>query len=293
MLQIAKRAGIATDARLLQRMFFGSFSLNKKAFYITMDEFLAFRNIALQNSNPQNPVSSQRFTGIETTKGSIIDNCTRDKSQDSAQTKPSTYPTTSTAPVISDSEADTSSLRDKLSRALKPEENSTLQKILASEDIEEVSSKLVVYTDGSSRGNGQANSRAGVGVFWGDDDPRNVSERLVGRQTNQRAEITAALRAIQTCGNDKAVLEVRTDSNYVIQSMTSWVHGWLKKGWKGVTNKDLFEELHNAVEKREGEVIWTHIRAHTGVYGNEMADKLANLGASKGLPSGANNKSPS
>lgn len=53
------------------------------------------------------------------------------------------------------------------------------------------SDSIVVYTDGSSRGNGQQGCQAGLGVFFGVNDPRNVSERLAGEpQTNQRAELT-------------------------------------------------------------------------------------------------------
>lgn len=51
------------------------------------------------------------------------------------------------------------------------------------------SDTLVIYTDGSARGNGKLGSQAGLGVFFGVNDPRNLSERLQGEQTNQRAEI--------------------------------------------------------------------------------------------------------
>ncbi|ORX86483.1 RnaseH-domain-containing protein [Basidiobolus meristosporus CBS 931.73] len=250
-----------------------------------MDEFLAFRNSAQQNQGiPETASTSVKRNWSGATEGKanyINDLLTQGKSDVAVYMTPAA-PTTKNSKNV-----ESVGLRQKLSKALKPEENSTLEKLLSSDDLEEANDpaqqKIVVYTDGSSRGNGQANPRAGVGVYWGDNDPRNVSERLEGRQTNQRAEITAALRAIQTSGDDKSVLEIRTDSNYVIQSMTQWVYGWLKKGWKGVTNKDLLQELHTAIQKREGKIIWTHIRGHTGVYGNEMADKLANLGTEKPL----------
>lgn len=53
---------------------------------------------------------------------------------------------------------------------------------------------LVVWTDGACQGNGRDGAVAGVGVWFGEDDPRNISEKLEGKQTNQRAELMAAIR---------------------------------------------------------------------------------------------------
>ncbi len=75
----------------------------------------------------------------------------------------------------------------------------------------------MVYSDGASRGNGTSHAKAGVGVFFGPDDSRNVCEPLPGPvQTNQRAEIMAAIRSLEMVLNHEDV-EVRTDSNYVVQ----------------------------------------------------------------------------
>ena len=66
------------------------------------------------------------------------------------------------------------------------------------------SDTLVIYTDGSARGNGKVGSQAGLGVFFGVNDPRNLSERLQGEQTNQRAEIMVSGHAldVQQLKND-------------------------------------------------------------------------------------------
>ena len=79
---------------------------------------------------------------------------------------------------------------------------------------------VVVYTDGACSNNGHANAKAGIGVWWGDNDPRNVSEPLAGRATNNRAEIWAAVKAINkaaeegydsiTVCSDRWVLSVRS-----------------------------------------------------------------------------------
>lgn len=78
-------------------------------------------------------------------------------------------------------------------------------------------SKLIVYTDGACTNNGKANAKAGVGVYFGDDSPYNISCRLLGTATNQRAEITAVLKAMQIVVDHGliargGVLEIHTDS---------------------------------------------------------------------------------
>lgn len=61
---------------------------------------------------------------------------------------------------------------------------------------------VVVYTDGACSNNGHANAKAGIGVWWGENDPRNISEPLTGRPTNNRAEIWAAVKAINQAADE-------------------------------------------------------------------------------------------
>lgn len=77
---------------------------------------------------------------------------------------------------------------------------------------------------------------------------------------------------------------VRTDSNLLIQSMTMWIKGWKKNGWKKrdntpVLNVDLVKQLDYLMNKIK--VRFEHVSAHVGIHGNEMADKLAREGAQK------------
>ncbi|KAG0262960.1 hypothetical protein DFQ27_002027 [Actinomortierella ambigua] len=157
-----------------------------------------------------------------------------------------------------------------------------------------VSDAIIAYTDGSSRGNGQEGCQAGIGVFFGVNDPRNVSERLpVAPDTNQRAELMAALRAIQVCGNETKPLEIRSDSHYTIQVASTWGPNWVKNGWRKsdgspVMNRDIIEPLMSTIEKRKGPIKWVYVQAHVGHFGNEMADRLANAGAI--MPRSANSE---
>ncbi len=70
-----------------------------------------------------------------------------------------------------------------------------------------------------------------------------------------------------------------------VLAMKSWVHNWKRNGWRTVQgevkNRDLFERLDSLVHSRSGATTFTHVRGHNGIYGNEMADKLANLGVMK------------
>lgn len=138
-----------------------------------------------------------------------------------------------------------------------------------------------IYTDGSCLGNGKARAIAGIGVYFGDNDTRNVSEPFtIGIRTNQRAEIYAVTRALQSVNANEHV-KIVTDSRYVIDSMTKWIHGWKKKNFKNVKNTDLLIELDKLIATRSGKTSFEHVYGHMGIHGNEMADKLAVAGSKK------------
>ncbi|KAM8832282.1 ribonuclease H1 isoform 2-T2 [Spinachia spinachia] len=122
---------------------------------------------------------------------------------------------------------------------------------------------VVVYTDGCCSNNGQKGARAGIGVYWGHDHPLNVAEPLQGRQTNQRAEVQAACKALeQAKENNIKKLVLYTDSKFTINGVTSWVKNWKLNGWRlksggPITNKDDFVQLDRL--NGELEVVWVNI----------------------------------
>ncbi|CAG8783544.1 32112_t:CDS:2 [Racocetra persica] len=136
-------------------------------------------------------------------------------------------------------------------------------------------------------GNGTKEAKAGIGVFYGDKDLRNLSERLSGeQQTNNRAEIYAVIRAIESCENKKKSLEIFTDSLHVINIIREWIEKWEKNGYmtsnnKPVRNQDLIRKLKKLIDSRIGSVKLTHVHGHQGNYGNEQADKLSKIGSFK------------
>lgn len=150
---------------------------------------------------------------------------------------------------------------------------------------------LRVYTDGSSLANGKVGSRAGVGVFFGDGDPRNVSERLEGEpQTNQRAELMAMLRALEIAPVGQAV-QIISDSQYSINCVTQWAVGWKKKGWvtatgEKVKNQDIIRAVLGKMEERTragGNTFFRWVKGHASDRGNVAADRLAVRGAKIGV----------
>ena len=132
---------------------------------------------------------------------------------------------------------------------------------------------LVVYTDGSSRGNGRNGAMAGYGVYW--DDPRyhhlNVSKQLEGDvQTNNRAELQAIISAVELAPDPDAPLQIYTDSRYAINAVTAWMPMWRKNGWvtstgNPVLNQDLIIKLDRVFAHRKTRPELVHVRGHSGI----------------------------
>ncbi|KAJ2338838.1 hypothetical protein GGF43_006792, partial [Coemansia sp. RSA 2618] len=152
------------------------------------------------------------------------------------------------------------------------------------------SSEFVVYTDGSCLRNGRHSARAGVGVFFGMSDHRNVSEPLPGaQQSSQRAEVAAIVVALWIISNDPsfdqfAVIRICTDSMYAIKSLTKWhiiwaLNGWLHANGARVEEQDLIEKAVKMTRVLRASLVFTHVHAHYGIEGNEQADQLAVQGA--------------
>lgn len=134
-----------------------------------------------------------------------------------------------------------------------------------------------IFTDGACSGN------PGPGG-WGALLRYGSKEReLFGGEpasTNNRMELTAVIRALDTLTRPMTV-HLHTDSTYVMQGITKWIHGWKKNGWRTsskepVKNADLWQVLEVSVMRHE--VKWHWVKGHAGHEGNERADALANKG---------------
>lgn len=138
-------------------------------------------------------------------------------------------------------------------------------------------STVTIYTDGACKGN------PGPGG-WGAFMTMNGAEKeLFGGEvetTNNRMELTAAIKALQTLHQPCEVI-LTTDSEYVMKGINEWMVNWKKRGWKTaakqpVKNVDLWKELDAAIQGHT--IKWLWVRGHTGDPGNERADQLANRG---------------
>jgi len=151
---------------------------------------------------------------------------------------------------------------------------------------------ISVYTDGACKNNGRPNAIAGIGVYFGDNDDRNVSERIAGNQTNNAAELSAIIRAcdILRCKiTDRVVVDIHTDSEYAIKCATTYGAKLKGKQWKNgkkvIPNLELVKQLHTIVSCSPN-IRFHHVRAHTGhtdihSVSNAHADRLANEAVEK------------
>ena len=141
---------------------------------------------------------------------------------------------------------------------------------------------IKVWTDGACPNNqSQKRAYAGIGVYFGPDDPRNLSEPLPGaKQTNQRAELMAIIRAMEQC--PQANMYIYSDSTYSIKGATEWMKNWKRNGWKKqngdeILNMDLWEKMDDQMQSRK--VLFKWVKGHSSDEGNIQADKLAVAGA--------------
>lgn len=136
---------------------------------------------------------------------------------------------------------------------------------------------IEIWTDGACKGN------PGPGG-WGAWLKSDAHEReLWGGEaltTNNRMELVAVIEALQALKQPSEV-RLHTDSAYVKNGITSWIHGWKAKGWltadrKPVKNQDLWQRLDAL--RQQHRIDWRWVKGHAGDPGNERADQLANRG---------------
>ena len=146
-----------------------------------------------------------------------------------------------------------------------------------------------VFTDGSCTSNGRKGAKAGYAV-WFPDHPSWSSARRVPDnedQTNNRGEMSAILLAVMTLedhGETDCDLVVYSDSEYCINCLTSWLPGWINKGWKtaagkDVQHQDLIKDITSRLSKFKSHR-FVHVKAHTGGLDelskhNAIVDKMA------------------
>lgn len=147
--------------------------------------------------------------------------------------------------------------------------------------------EIIVFTDGACSKNGGKNAIAGIGVYFGIDDKRNVSKKFDGKQSNNTAEMLAIIEVFNILDNEikegKKVI-IYSDSKYSIGTFTQWAPSWEKNNWvkksKGdIKNLDIVKKGYNLF-KSSPNVSIEHVKGHSGQddylsKGNNEADLLA------------------
>ena len=150
--------------------------------------------------------------------------------------------------------------------------------------MEENKSDYFVYTDGACSNNGRENAMAGIGIFLGQDDPRNVSQLVEGKQSNNTAELTALIKTwpiIEKDVLDGKKVTIVSDSIYAIRCVSSYGEKCAQNCWKkDIPNKELVKMAYE-IYKDYKNINFMHIKAHTDnkdihSIGNDGADRLAN-----------------
>lgn len=146
---------------------------------------------------------------------------------------------------------------------------------------------IEIFTDGACKGN------PGVGGWGALLQSGALVKELYGGEiltTNNRMELIAVIRALESLKRSCTV-RLHTDSKYVQQGITEWIHGWKKRGWKTadkkpVKNEDLWRQLDLLASQHDVEWLW--VKGHAGHHGNERADALANRGVDSVLEGAGN-----
>jgi len=137
---------------------------------------------------------------------------------------------------------------------------------------------IIIYTDGACSGNPGPGGWGAI-LMWGTH--RKELSGGEAETTNNRMELTAAIVALDAIKGSGRRVELHSDSNYMREGITKWIHGWKRNGWrtadrKPVKNAELWQRL-DALRQRH-EVDWHWVKGHAGHPENERADELAREG---------------
>ncbi|QKF59658.1 ribonuclease HI [Aliarcobacter lanthieri] len=148
------------------------------------------------------------------------------------------------------------------------------------QNIENEKEYIKIYCDGACSGN-PGNAGSGLAIYSNNKNPILIYGAYVENGTNNIAELNALLKALNIASqtNSKNKISILTDSKYSIECVTTWAYSWKKNAWskKGgeIKNLEIIQEAHYLYEKIKDKIEIIHVKGHSGVEGNELADRMA------------------
>lgn len=140
--------------------------------------------------------------------------------------------------------------------------------------------KIIIYTDGGSRGNGSADCiSAWAYTLEYNGKTKHDKGSQIGA-TNNQMEMMAIIKALSAISNKTIPVVLHSDSQLCIKGVNEWMDGWKKKNWKNskkqvVENKELWVEIDNLVSQFK-DIEFVKVKGHSNVHGNILVDKLVN-----------------
>lgn len=139
-----------------------------------------------------------------------------------------------------------------------------------------------IYTDGSCHTNDNKHPSAHAIAVYLRGQRKGTKTGFFEIGSNNKSELEAVLMALRWIKKAKVNATIHSDSSYVLQGITSWMYSWQKKGWKKSDNKPIqnleqWKEAFALAQELKENIRFNKVKAHSGIEGNELADRLANI----------------
>ena len=146
--------------------------------------------------------------------------------------------------------------------------------------IESSFDNIIIYCDGACKGNpGQSGS--GLAIYHGKSKPTLLYGEYDKRGTNNTAELNALYKALLIAleSDESSKVTICCDSKYSIDCISNWAYGWKSRGWTKksgeIKNLEIIKIAHELYDRLKDRVVLKHVKGHSGVEGNELADRMA------------------
>jgi ribonuclease HI len=150
---------------------------------------------------------------------------------------------------------------------------------------------IKIFTDGACSGNPGPGGWGAI-IVTPDGEVQELGHNAP-ETTNNRMELLAIIKSLEVIKEQLELVEIYTDSTYVIRGITQWIHGWKRRGWKNaegkdVANQDLWQWLDQLVSQKiaihKDQIRWHYVRGHAGTPSNERVDDIAVAYSKNQLP---------